>query len=224
MRLMRFFKNQNFKVYLMELLIVILGISIAYQLNIIYESRVNKGLEFSAVSNLQKEIQINMTEFESLEAYRERITKDTRRLLDQLRSGNINKDSVEKYIFSLVQTSTPDLQQQATTSYLASNYNLANLDLKNELLQLQTYFQELLELSEGYQGRKLNDFMRFLRGAVDFPEKKVIDLSLIKTVDFKNIIWNQSSDERELNRLYKQAKGQLIAVDSLINVILNQNE
>lgn len=224
MRLMRLFKNQNFKIYFMELIIVILGISIAYQLNIVYENRVNHGLEMGAVSNLQKEIQINIEEFESLKSYRKQITGDSRKLMELLKSDNVRKDSIEKYVFRLVRTSTPDLQQQATASYLASNYNMSNLELKNELLQLQTYFLELLDLSEDYKDRKQNDFMRFLRDAVDFPERKVMDLGVVKTVAFKNIIWNQSSDEHELNRLYALANSQLTKVDSLINMILDPNE
>ena len=64
MRLIRFIQKINWKIYLMELVIVILGITIAYQLNIVYEDRVNHKLELSALENLKKENEINLEEFE----------------------------------------------------------------------------------------------------------------------------------------------------------------
>lgn len=224
MRLKRFFKSQSFKVYTMELFIVILGISIAYQLNIFNERRINRNLELNVIKNLEKEIQINITEFQSLSAYRERITRDSDRFLTLLKKSNIPKDSAEKYVFKLIQTSTPDLQQQATSSYINSNYGSSNVELKNELLALETYFQELLDLSEGYKDRKHQDYVIFLRTSVDFLERKVLKMKTIESVEFKNIVWNLATDEYELNRLYGLASGQLNKVDSLITQIIASNQ
>ena len=223
MRLTRMLKKMNWKVYFMELIIVILGISIAYQVNIYNESRVNQQLEMTAIKNLKKENEINLAEFKSLEAYRERITTDSRQLLRLLTAKEpISKDTAARYVFRLVQTSTPDLQQEATGFYLNSNYGNQNIELKNNLLTLKTYLQELLDLSKGYQDRKMNDFMTFLRTAVDFPSREVVNISTIRSLEFKNIIWNLYSDEIELNRLYKQAKGQLEKVQEQVEAILEK--
>ena len=159
----------------MELIIVILGISIAFQLNIINEQRINRKLEVNALKSLEKELQINIDEFQSLERYRTQITRESSQLLNLLDNSKINRDSAEKYVFRLIQTSTPDLQRQATASYLNSNYGDTNLGLKNELLALQTYFRELLELSKGYKMRKHQDYMIFLRDVVDFLQRKTIN-------------------------------------------------
>ena len=221
MRLNRLLKKLNWKVYFMELVIVILGISIAYQVNIYNESRVNAQLEITAIGNLKKEIEINLAEFESLSKYRTTITRNTRQLLKLLRNDEpISKDSAAYYITRLIQTSTPDLQQEATGFYLNSNYGNFNIELKNDLLILKTYLAELLSVSDGYSERKMNDFMVFLRTAVDFPGRKVVDMRKIRSLEFRNIIWNQYSDEVELNRLYRQALGQLERVQEQINTIL----
>ena len=135
----------------------------------------------------------------------------------------ISKDTAARYVFRLVQTSTPDLQQEATGFYLNSNYGNQNIELKNNLLTLKTYLQELLDLSKGYQDRKMNDFMTFLRTAVDFPSREVVNISTIRSLEFKNIIWNLYSDEIELNRLYKQAKGQLEKVQEQVEAILEKD-
>lgn len=208
----------------MELVIVIVGITIAYQVNIIYEKGVSHQLEITAIENLHKENQINLEEFQSLEAYRERITRESIQLRKLLSSPNVSKDSVDKHIFFLVQTSTPDLQQEASDFYLSSNYGNANLELKNELLTLKTYLQELLSMSEGYKDRKNNDFMLFLRDAVDFPERQVVNMKKIRSLEFKNIVWNQLSDEHELNRLYIQASEKLEEVQALVELILKENK
>ncbi|MFY0591398.1 hypothetical protein [Roseivirga sp.] len=205
----------------MELIIVILGISIAYQLNLVNEQRINNQLELNILRNLEKEVQINIAEFNSLKAYRKRITKSSRNLLRLLDQTNIRKDSAEKYIFSLVQTSTPDLQRQTTTSYLNSNYGSTNLDLKNELLSLQTFLQELMDLSESYKVMKKQDYMNYLKTEVDFFKRKIIRLEKIQSVEFKNIIWNMAADEFELNRLYEQATVQLSKVDSLMKAVIS---
>ena len=221
MRIDRLIKNLNWKSYVMELAIVILGISIAYQLNIVYEKSVNQKLEMTAIKNLQKEIEINIAEFISLQEYRTRITKDSRSLLNLLKGPKgISIDSANKYIFRLVQTSTPDLQQEAANFYLNSNYSSSNIELKNELLTLKTYFAELLSLSEGYTGRKESGFKKLLWSSADFPERKVTNLKMINSLEFKNTIWDQTSDEYELNRLFDQAFEELRKIQTYTHQLI----
>tara|TARA_Y100000588_G_C14124288_1_gene868653 strand:- start:392 stop:1015 length:624 start_codon:yes stop_codon:yes gene_type:complete len=204
----------------MELVIVILGISIAYQVNNYKERIVNNRLEQNALLNLQKEIQINIDEFESLAAYREGITQETTNFQKALQQDAISKDTAQKYLFKLVRTSTPDLQHQATTSYLASNYGTTNISLKNELLALQTYLQELTAISEAYNKLKAEDFIKYLRDEVDFSNAVIVSMNKINSLEFRNIIWNQLGYEVELNRLYKLSEEQLLKVEQSIELLL----
>ncbi|WP_139177703.1 hypothetical protein [Roseivirga pacifica] len=220
MRLKRLFQNRNTKAYLMELVIVILGISIAYQVNNYKERIVNNRLEQNALLNLQKEIQINIDEFESLAAYRKGITQETTKFQKALQQDAISKDTAQKYLFKLVRTSTPDLQHQATTSYLASNYGTTNISLKNELLALQTYLQELTAVSEAYNKLKAEDFVKYLRDEVDFSNAVIVSMNKINSLEFRNIIWNQLGYEVELNRLYKLSEEQLLKVEQSIELLL----
>lgn len=204
----------------MELVIVILGISIAYQVNNYKERIVNNRLEQNALLNLQKEIQINIDEFESLAAYRKGITQETTKFQKALQQGTISNDTAQKYLFKLVRTSTPDLQHQATTSYLASNYGTTNISLKNELLALQTYLQELTAVSEAYNKLKAEDFVKYLRDEVDFSNAVIVSMNKINSLEFRNIIWNQLGYEVELNRLYKLSEEQLLKVEQSIELLL----
>jgi hypothetical protein len=204
----------------MELVIVILGISIAYQVNNYKERIVNNRLEQNALLNLQKEIQINIDEFESLAAYRKGIIQETTKFQKALQQGATSKDTAQKYLFKLVRTSTPDLQHQATTSYLASNYGTTNISLKNELLALQTYLQELTAVSEAYNKLKAEDFVKYLRDEVDFSNTVIVSMNKINSLEFRNIIWNQLGYEVELNRLYKLSEEQLLKVEQSIELLL----
>lgn len=210
----------DFKAYSMELVIVIVGITAAFQLQIYNEKRVNRQIEINSLSNLKKEIEINIEEFQSLEEYREDITSHSMKLLEALTSGPITNELASEHLFKLVRTSTPDLQNQATQAYLESNWSYTNIELKNELLLLQTQLQELQELSSGYKDRKQSKFMDFLFSEVDFPAFTIISMKAINSLTFKNIIWNQTSDEYELNRLYDLASAQLHKVDSLLTISL----
>lgn len=222
MRLKKILQKADAKTYTMELIIVILGISIAFQLQIFNENRTARQLEINSLQNLKKEIEINIQEFESLRDYRKRITNASVQLMDQLQvQGSLPKEFAEQHLFYLVQTSTPDLQKQATQSYLENNQTNTNIDLKNELLLLQTLFQEFQDMSEGYKERKSSLFFSYLLDDVDFPSKKIVSVSRLNTVRFKNILWNQTTDEYGLNRLYDQAETQLKKVDSLITISLN---
>ncbi len=223
MRLNRLLQKFNFKIYLMELVIVILGITIAYQVNVYYERGINRKLELTAIENLKKENEINIEEFKSLAAYRKRITFSSERLFVLLRSKEpLPKDSAEAYLFKLVQTSTPDLQQEASNFYLSSNYGDSNLKLKNDLLTLKTYLRELMDQSESYKRDKSSEFMAFLQDAVDHDRRKVVNIDKLRTLSFKNILWNQTSDEYELTRLYEQATQKLDEVQALVNEILEE--
>lgn len=224
MRLTRLLKKLNWKVYLMELLIVIVGITIAYQVNIYYEKGLNRQLELTSIENLRKENEINLEEFRSLDGYRKRISSETRSVVTLLRQKKVLKDSVEAHLFYLARTSTPDLQQEASNFYLNNNYSNANLKLKNELLILKTYLQELLTVSSGYQQRKSQDFFLFLRDAVGFPARKIVNMDKVTSLEFKNILWTQGSDEIELNRLYSQALKKLEEVQVLVDQILKASK
>lgn len=221
MRISRLFMKLNWKVYVTELFIVILGISIAYQLNIINEKKVGQRLEITAIQNLAKEIEINVAEFESLKEYRQRITKDSKTLrhLIDAKEG-LSLDSANKYVFRLVQTSTPDLQQEAAKFYLNSNYSDANIQLKNELLSLKTFFQELISISENASERKQRDFFEYLWDKVDFPNHEVKDLQSLNSLHFKNTLWNLSTDEVEINRLFDLSNRKLKEIQSYVDKLL----
>lgn len=117
-------KARMLTIYTMELLIVILGISIAFQVQVYYEGKVEERQEQSAIQKLYLENELNLSKFESLQAYRFNMEQNTRILLAILDSPfKSNKDSLSNYIFDLQRISTPDFQEQSMDFYLSSSLN-----------------------------------------------------------------------------------------------------
>ena len=215
-------KSPSAKIYLMELIIVVVGITIAFQVNVWYEARKSSELEKNAILNLQKELKINLDEFESLKSYRTDITEASRSLATLLSNNTLTIDEFAPLFFRILRTSTPDLQSNASAFYVNSNYGNAHLDLKSELLVLDTYLQELMEMSDGYSDHKeLFFYSDEVFASVDFRKRRVLNLSHFKTPQFKNAIWLIGSSEMELNRLYEQAESQLNKVYSMTEKIIN---
>ena len=117
-------KARMLTIYTMELLIVILGISIAFQVQVYYEGKVQERQEQSAIQKLYLENELNLSKFESLQAYRFNMEQNTRILLAILDTPfKSNKDSLSNYIFDLQRISTPDFQEQSMDFYLSSSLN-----------------------------------------------------------------------------------------------------
>lgn len=215
-------KTPSARIYLMELIIVVVGITIAFQVNVWYEAQKTRELDINAITNLQKELIINLEEFESLAEYRVEITDATRKLVNILEEGTFNTSDLQPLLFTILRTSTPDLQSNASAFYVNSNYSNEHLELKSELLVLDTYLQELVELSEGYSERKdmfyFNDAMF---EAVDFAQRKIVDLRYFQSRSFKNGVWMVGAGDMELNRLYTQAENQLKKVYSMTQKIID---
>ncbi len=222
MRPQRMMKNPSIRIYLMELIIVVAGITIAFQANVWYESKKNAVLELNAVTNLHKELAINMDEFKSLESYRSNINEANRTLLKLLDDGNVTKENLKPLIMRVFRTSTPDLQSSASDFYVSSNYGEKNLFLKSELLVLDTYIQELMEMSADYKRQKelFYENKEFL-SSLDFTNRNLVDLAYFKSLHFKNSIWLIASGDLELNRLYDQAYSQLKKVYSMTEEIID---
>ena len=168
-------KQRLWSIYLMELLIVILGITIAFQVQVIYEDKQDRNREITALERLHNENDLNLTEFESLMPYRMNMEQNTRMLQIMLDSpfGN-NADSLSNYLFTLQRVSTPDLPEESMEAYLNGNFKLRNQDLSRELQKLKGLYLELKELTSHYWEKKNEYFYNPIKDEVDFTQRQII--------------------------------------------------
>ena len=218
-------KARMLTIYTMELLIVILGISIAFQVQVYYEGKVQERQEQSAIQKLYLENELNLSKFESLQAYRFNMEQNTRILLAILDTPfKSNKDSLSNYIFDLQRISTPDFQEQSMDFYLSSSLNENESELDEELIALRNLYNELSELTAHYWDKKTKYFFDFLKDEVDFANRRIISTSKLSSLEFKNDIWSLFLDEIEQNRLYKDSFDRLILVQDLTRAALNSKK
>ena len=211
-------KKATLATYLIEIFIVIFGITVAYQLNVYYEDKKDLKLEDAAIEKLKAENESNISSFESMIEDRFTMEEDTRQLARILFSGgNLQEDSISHYLFDINRTYKPILQYEGLNFYLNTNYTNKNTDLKNELITLKNYYLELRDLVQYYVRMKEKYYSEFLVSEVDFGEERIISLEKIKSVEFKNLVVNLLSNEIDLNALFEEAYQKALDVGLLID-------
>lgn len=215
-------KKNDIYTYMMEIFIVIFGITVAYQLNVYYEDKKDLKLEKAAIQRLLDENTTNLSAFENLIEDRLKLEKDTRQLARFLFAGdNLSEDSISHYLFDINRTHKPIMQMEALNFYLNTNYTNKNSDLKSDLLTLKSYYLELRDVVDYYVRMKEKYYGDFLVSDVDFGEEKIITLKKIKSVEFKNLVVNLLSNELELNALFDKVYGQSMVLEESILDKLN---
>ncbi|MBO3700140.1 hypothetical protein [Roseivirga sp. E12] len=210
-------KRNDIYTYLMEIFIVIFGITAAYQLNVYYEDQKDLKLEEAAIERLADENSNNKDVFESLIGSRKKLEEDTRQLARFLFAGeNLEVDSISHYLFDINRTHKPITQMEALNFYLNSNYTNKNSDLKSELIKIKAYYLELRDVVDYYVRMKEKYYSDFLVSDVDFGEEKIISLDKIQSVEFKNLVVNLLSNELELNSLFDRVYGQSLILEEII--------
>jgi hypothetical protein len=201
-------KQADVITYLVEIFIVIFGITVAYQLNVFYEDKKDLKLERGAIEKVHTENELNMMQFESLVDERKQLEEDTRQLARILFSGgNLEDEDISHYLFDINKTYKPNIQFEGLNFYLNTNYTTDNSALKNDLITLKNKYIELREVAQYYVTMKEKYYSEFLVKDVDFGEEKIITLSKIKSVEFKNLVVNLLSNEIELNTLLEEVYG-----------------
>lgn len=215
-------KKGDIYTYLMEIFIVIFGITAAYQLNVYYEDKKDLRLERAAIEKVQSENAQNLQLFEEIIDDRLKLETDTRQLARILYAGgNLAEDSISHYLFDINRTHKPIMQMEALNFYLNTNYTNKNSDLKSELITLKSYYLQLREVVNYYVRMKEKYYNDFLVSEVDFGEERIITLDKINSVEFKNLVVNLLANELELNTLFDEAYGQATALDEFIDAKLD---
>ncbi|KYG75217.1 MULTISPECIES: hypothetical protein [Roseivirga] len=210
-------RRRDFFTYFMEVLLIIFGISVAYQLNVYYEGQKDLQLEKAALRKVYRENETNMENFYSIVPSRNELQEDTRELARILFSGGLlEDDNIGTYLFNINRTYKPIIQLEAINFYLNTNYTNRNSDVKSELITLKSKYLELRDVVDYYVRMKEKYYSEFLVSDVDFGEEKIISYEKIKSVEFKNLVVNLLANEQELNRLFEDTFELALDLDEMI--------
>lgn len=223
--LRRKIKARILSIYTMELLIVILGITIAFQVQVYYERKLERKQQKGTIEKLLLENQINLEEFQSLQGYRLNMEQDTRALLAILDSPfQNNPDSLSNYLFDLQRIFTPDFQTQSMDFYLNNNFTDQKTELSEELISLRNLYQKLDDITNHYWDKKTKYFFDYLKNEVDFANRRIMSMNKVSSLEFRNDIWSLFLDEIEQNRVYKESYDRLVRVQELTEAALNEKK
>lgn len=211
-------KKADVITYTIEIFIVIFGITVAYQLNVLYEDAKDLKLEKAAIEKVRTELELNIIEFEKLIDDRLELIENENQLAQILYSDgylysedDLENQEISKYLFAINKTYKPNLQFEGLNYYINTNYTTSNSDLKNSLLTLKNKYVALKEVAQYYTSMKEKYYNDFLIKDVDFGLQKVVNYERIKSIEFKNLILNLIENEIELNRLLDEAN--TVAID-----------
>lgn len=200
---MALFKNKIFNKggsYLIELIIVVLGVSIAFQLSVWNENRNNRRLENELLKDLAYENSINKLDCEEAKLALKKTNELTLELINILSNKNSSIDTIRIKLAALFSISWPDLSTTHLENYLEFKSN--NSELKTDILRLKTQYIAFKDLNNQYIEIKKIEYFNFLSKVVDFSNFAILDETRIRGVEFKNQLILIVSYESSILDLY----------------------
>ena len=215
-KLKRLLQKRDWFAYLVDLLIVILGITIAYQLNVVQQENETRTTRTRLLQDLQAENAQNINDFRVSAGYYHQLGDQLLRLSVLLENDTVPIDTLNAYIPYAVNWRYYTIAESYLNTYLNASKELGLSQLTADLLKLQSLYRDLgllWQLPRDYRLHTLDGY--FARG-IDYRTNKIIDVSLLRQKEFVNRIVFLSYIEREHARVYFEALRQMEKVDSLM--------
>jgi len=214
-------KHQDWLAYFIELIIVILGITIAYQLNVFQQKSGEKKMKAVLLENLRLENQQNYEDFNDYKGnFLSRPVK-LNQLIEMFDNQDINhlqqNDEVVQ-LLNLVESSVYyPIRESYLNTYLGNISEMKNDNFTRELIRLQSIYQDLNFLWKGIHEYRLDKIHNFTEIAYDRKTNKY-DIELLQDKVFMNRLSILAAIEGEHARMFSESLKQMEKVDSLLNL------
>ena len=187
--------------YIAELIIVVVGVSIAFQLNVWNDTRKNKELEHQLLQNFVPENTSNQAELDSsLTNLKATLTAELE-LLDMLNNSGTSIDSIRIKMSVLYTISWSDFSTTHLENYL--NFTSVPTPLTEEMLTLHGLTSSVRDLIKSYVEQKQQKYFDFLSDAVDMTSGlTVVNEDKLRSVQFRNNVMIISAYEDALIKTY----------------------
>lgn len=180
-------QSLNWKAYIAELLVVVLGISIAFQVEEFSESRRLDQIHQTLVSGLRNEIDLNIRELEDTIATHEAAMASSVEMNRLLENENPDVEAIAAQISQLLSLTTPDLQTAQLETYVRTTVELS-LATRPLLLELLTTLEEIDAQSALYSETKFERPWGYLNKSYDFSKLEILDIDAILSTEFRNTL------------------------------------
>ena len=200
----------------MELLIVVVGVSIAFQLSVWNDTRKSNEIENHLLQNFISENRLNQAEIDSTFLNMERTIKANPELIELLKKKRPDTDSIRLKLASLYNISWPDIASTHLNNYL--EYESAISPLKEQMLVLKTQYLSIEELLNVYIEQKQLKYFDYLSDVVDMTDGlKLLNEEKLLEVKFRNNLLIIYSYEISLMETIKKIKVSQKKVTELID-------
>ncbi len=199
----------------MELLIVVVGVSIAFQLSVWNDTRKSKELENHLLQSFITENRLNQAEIDSTFLNIEHAIKANPELIELLKNNQPDLDSIRLKLASLYSISWPDIASTHLNNYL--EFESAISPLKEQMLVLKTQYLSIEELLNVYIEQKQQKYFDYLSDVVDMTDGlKLLNEEKLLEVKFRNNLLIIYFYETSLMETFKKIKVSQKKVTELI--------
>ncbi len=216
------FKLRNYLKYAFgEILLIVIGIFVAMQINNWNEARKNKMANDQLLEQVREELTQISEIFTRDKEYRDTLPKLYTQFVEELAKPDSeeNKEKLESIVRALFRTTAYTFATNSTSAYIANNKNY-NTALTKEILRLYTNLTDLELISKRGFDLKFENFYNGFGEDVNVSNMKVLGYKTIKSLDFRNKMTMNSYVEEEITTKFDMTRKQYVLVDSIIGEYL----
>lgn len=204
-----------------EIILVVIGILLALQINNWNETRKIENLNRIMLRQLQEENEANLEVLSRDKAFQDTIITTITGFMDYLRTGMEPLDTLKLriYLASLSNSTSYSFSENYLLSYINANQQ-EQTELSRQLVELHSYQDDLHYISEKSLENRLGNFFGYLEETVNFYDLTIEDYSIFSTLKFRNRIAMIRALEFESNQQYFRTLKQEQKVDSILKAYL----
>lgn len=182
-------RNINWTNHFIELIVVVIGITIAFMLNNWRENYKDRQLEQKYLSSFRDEIELDLKELEYILNDNQQRLRRATQLLNMIKGQKMEPDSV-MVIFgdmSKLNSFTPALSTYESITSSGKLGIISNYYLKEDLVRYYRKFDEKKLIDEVYNAY-VNEFViPFVFEHVDFLSQQLVKESALRSHKFRNL-------------------------------------
>lgn len=221
-RLFLAIRNLEWKSILIEFIILVLGITIAYQLNIRQEKQGILLDQEQLLFNIYLENQNNLKEYDRLIEYRLELDSVLWVFYKGLKAPDSSK--IIQNLPLIMRSSVMGFHQKYLSAYLADKTRHKNPKLTKELILLEEQMAGLEENSNLIFQHKLDHFYDYLKSHIDFYSEEIIHLEAFAKLEFRNEVFLMMELEESLNYQFEDLPILLNNVKTIIESELDKDQ
>ena len=224
---MQTLKENRFFKYLLyalgEILLIVIGILIAMNLNNYNENLKKIDTKNQLLEQLKKENKFNLAFLIEDVAYRDTLDVAIYKLFQFLKEADLEAETekLQNHLIPLFRSTTYTFGNNYLNKYINS-YSEENDLLIDELINLDAQQKDLRLITEINQDFKLKHMFEALAGEIDFNNLEIISYDVLKSLRFRNNVSLLEDLESEVFNKFESTLNQQQKVDSLITVILEE--